>query len=504
MRRTGNRREFTRRDFLKLAGAGAMGVTGLSLLGSQAYRSLNGQRQGAPEVKNVQMGDSGMNVVVVVLDTMRQDHVGAYGNGWIRTPNIDALAKDSLRFTRAYPESMPTICARRAIHTGMRTWPFRNYAPPQGTSVFAYGWQPIPEEQVTLAEILGAAGYETLLVTDTFHQLRPSMNFQRGFKVFDFIRGQEEDRYHPTSMAPQEKMKATLVGLPERNVEGKMRQYFANTTERTGEEDYFAPQVFTRAASFLEGLGRQGKPFFMVVDSFDPHEPWDPPKKYVDLYSDGYDGLEPYASVYGPADYLSGRELERMQALYAAEVTMTDRWLGTFLDEMESLGLMENTAVLLLGDHGHLLGEQDTVGKLSKGLWPALTDVPFFIRHPGGKGAGETSDYYASTHDVAPTVLGLLGVEPPVPFEGQNLSVLLDGEEPGPRSHFTLGYNNHVLARDGEYAMISRNDGTEAKLYDLKADPRMEKDLAAKHPKVTKRMFDEYVLKDAGGPLPTY
>jgi len=91
-----------------------MGVTGLSLLGSQAYRSLGGQRQGAPEVKNVQMGDSGMNVVVVVLDTMRQDHVGAYGNGWIQTPNIDALAKDSLRFTKAYPESMPTIPARAA------------------------------------------------------------------------------------------------------------------------------------------------------------------------------------------------------------------------------------------------------------------------------------------------------------------------------------------------------------------------------------------------------
>jgi arylsulfatase A-like enzyme len=66
-----------------------------------------------------------MNVVVVIVDSLRKDHVGAYGNGWVKTPNLDALAGESLRFTRAYPESAPTICARRAIYTGMRTFPFR-------------------------------------------------------------------------------------------------------------------------------------------------------------------------------------------------------------------------------------------------------------------------------------------------------------------------------------------------------------------------------------------
>src|SRR5215204_1578863 len=67
------------------------------------------------------------NVVLIIMDSLRKDHVGAYGNDKIRTPNLDALAKESLRFSRAYPESAPTICARRAIHTGLRTWPFTGW-----------------------------------------------------------------------------------------------------------------------------------------------------------------------------------------------------------------------------------------------------------------------------------------------------------------------------------------------------------------------------------------
>jgi len=68
-----------------------------------------------------------VNVILVILDSLRKDHIGVYGNDRIQTPNLDALAKESLRFTRPYPESLPTLCARRAIHTGMRTWPFRNF-----------------------------------------------------------------------------------------------------------------------------------------------------------------------------------------------------------------------------------------------------------------------------------------------------------------------------------------------------------------------------------------
>jgi arylsulfatase A-like enzyme len=445
-----------------------------------------------------------MNVILIILDSWRKDHVGAYGNDRIHTPSLDALAKESLSFTRAYPESIPTIPARRAIHTGLRTWPFRNWDPPEWDVIQLYGWQPIPEDQTTLAEILQAEGYHTALVTDTQHQFKPAYNFHRGFNMFDFIRGQERDFYKPHWLAEDKLDQCLLGGAHRFKQESIMQQYFANTAGRKTEANWFAPKVFTRATEVLEGASK-GQPFFLVVDCFDPHEPWDPPQHYVDLYDAAdYDGPEPMITSYGDTGYLTERQLERMRALYAGEVTMTDRWLGYFLDKIDSLGLRENTLLIVLSDHGHALGEHGVAGKLTTAIYPELTDVPFFIRHPEGKGASKTSDYYASTHDVAPTVLGTLDIEIPDPMDGQDLTVLLDGADPEARDHFTLGYHDHTWARDERYVMFARNDGTEARLYDVQEDPGMYEDIAGSHQKVVNRIWNDYVLKDAGGPLPRY
>jgi arylsulfatase A-like enzyme len=255
---------------------------------------------------------------------------------------------------------------------------------------------------------------------------------------------------------------------------------------------------------FLEAAAAGDQPFFLVVDNYDPHPPNDPPVAYVNLYDDPYDGPEPYSPVQGPSDYLTDRQLQRIRALYAGEVTMMDRWLGRLLDKMEELDLFENTLLLVLSDHGVAFGEHGVTGKPFNALWPEVTDVPFMIRHPEGKGGGQTSDYYASTHDVAPTILGYLGIDQPQPMDGQDLSVLFDGGEPEERNHFTAGYHKYVWARDAEHAMISRYDGEIARLYDVRQDPEMQQDIAAGHPDVIGRMYQGYVLGDAGGSLPDY
>jgi arylsulfatase A-like enzyme len=487
-------RGLTRKEFLKVAGAGAAGG---ALLGASALTSGC-----SPTITR----KTKPNVVVVIIDSLRKDHLGAYGNSWIKTPNMDALARESLRFGRAYPESLPTICARRAIHTGMRTWPFRDRRRYKGVDIKVWGWQPIPEGQTTLAEILKEEGYQTLFVTDTLHQFKASMNFQRGFDVFDFIRGQTTDNYKPNWTYPPEKLSQALLMSNESGMlrgSAYLHQYFANTAHRETEEDWFAPRVFARASEFLEAAS-EGQPFFLVVDSYDPHAPYDPPEEYASLYDDGYDGPEPYLAFHGPSDLFSERQLERMQALYAAEVTMVDRWLGRFLEKMDGLGLFRNTLLLLLSDHGVAHGEHGIVGKPPPALWPEVTDVPLFVRPPGGRGTGETSAYYASTHDVAPTILGFLGIEPPEPMDGQDLSVFLEGGEPEERAHFTLGYHDFVWARDEDYVMFSLYDGARARLYDLREDPEMKDDVAGKRPYVVQRMFDDYILTDAGGALPNY
>jgi len=453
----------------------------------------------------ISRGVRAMNIVIVILDTLRKDHLGCYGNEWIQTPNLDAFAHESLKFTQAYPESIPTLPVRRAIHTGKRTFPFRNWIPQKGDTVRVYGWQRIPEEQVTLAEILKQQGYITAFVTDTYHQFKPSMNFHRGFDVWRWVRGQENDRYQPTSKCDETKLQRYL---PERykgtGVERLLRQYFANTDNRRSEEDWFAPKVFREAMALLEDLQRQ-QPFLLVIDSFDPHEPWDPPPQYVAFYDNpDHDGADIITPLYGKSDWMTERQLKRMRANYAGEVTLVDKWFGHFVNKLADLKLLDKSLVIVLSDHGHSLGEHGVTGKIPWALYPELIDIPFLIRHPEGKGAGQTSDYFASTHDVAPTVLGILGIEPPQPMDGVDLSVLLEGKQPLKRDHISTAFNNFVWVRNERYALICRNDGAEPKLYDLQVDSQHEKDIAAQHPEIVKQLF-ELIVKDAGGePLPTY
>ena len=117
------------------------------------------------------------NIVIVIADTLRTAYLGCYGNPDIRTPNLDAFAQQSTRFTRAYPESLPTIPVRRALHTGRRAYPFEGYKPIKWGTVYLPGWQPMADEEDTLAESLAAAGYHTGYATTTQHCWNPGYNY---------------------------------------------------------------------------------------------------------------------------------------------------------------------------------------------------------------------------------------------------------------------------------------------------------------------------------------
>ena len=136
-------RTLTRRDFLKAAGAGSAGAAMLGTAGCSPM--LTNLTHVSDEY--LPSGGSRMNVILVIIDSLRRDHLGVYGNDWIKTPNLDALAKESLLFTRALPDAMPTIPARRAIHTGMRTWPTGPEA--------RFGWSPIPSGRTSLPRPCG-------------------------------------------------------------------------------------------------------------------------------------------------------------------------------------------------------------------------------------------------------------------------------------------------------------------------------------------------------------
>lgn len=446
-----------------------------------------------------------MNVVLVVMDSVRPDHIGAYGNDWIQTPSLDALARESLSFDRAYPECIPTISSRRSLHTGVRNWPFRDWDPLKSDIFKMPGWQPISEDRTTLAEILTDEGYSTMFVSDVPHQIKPSYNMHRGFRAFDFIRGQERDFHQPLSVIDQDELEDALKGDGIKQEETDIvRQHFANTRGREGEEDWFAPRVFSKAMEFMEDAAGSEDPFFLMIDAYDPHEPWDPPEEYISLYDDADGGPNLMSSSSGRSFLLGEKKVQRMHDMYSAMLTMSDRWLGRFLDKFHELKLSENTMLVLVSDHGHAFGEHGFAGKVPQALYPELTDIVFMMRHPEGKKAGETSDYFASTHDIPQTVLSALGLTPPDAMNGENLYGLFEDDGPEERDHFTLGYKDYILSRDNEYAMIVNKNGGSLRLFDIQEDPKFETNIASKNMDIAQRMFKEYVLQDAGGPLPDY
>ena len=141
-----------------------------------------------------------------------------------------------------------------------------------------------------------------------------------------------------------------------------MRAYLASNPRNRPEEDFNAAKVFGEGMGWLD-WARTRQPFALVVDSFDAHEPWDAPRRLIDLYGRARPkGVEPIQPFPTPAGLtreleLSRGLLRRMRQLYAAEVTLIDVWLGRFLDRLSNLGLAENTVVVLVSDHGVLLGE---------------------------------------------------------------------------------------------------------------------------------------------------
>jgi len=178
-----------------------------------------------------------MNVIVIMEDSFRKDHLGCYGNLWIKTPNLDKFATESLIFDHAYAEGLPTIPARVALFTGRYSLPFR-------------GWQPLEQNDLPIAEILWDKGITSALISDTFHMQKPQMGFSRGFDHVRWIRGQEMD---PFVVDPHVEVDASRFsdknwhplypGQPEPIVKRQFEQYLRNSARWKDEEDHHIAQI---------------------------------------------------------------------------------------------------------------------------------------------------------------------------------------------------------------------------------------------------------------------
>jgi arylsulfatase A-like enzyme len=486
----------TRRKLMKAGGASAAGLTLLNAVGCSD-----------DEPARAQAPTGAMNVVVVVVDSLRTDHV--YGRKAI-TKSWDKFAKQSLRFTQVRPEAMPTIPARRSIMMGHQIFPFRGWKPYKGLTP-SPGWEPIGHEGEMWIEQLRGQGWTIGYVTDNPHILAPVHDEFRGkFDRASTVAGQVPLRKpSKRQVSKAELYKYLPPVLRGSSAEPRMRAYLAANPPGRPEEEHLAARVFQSGIDWLD-YGAQRQPFALVVDNFDAHEPWDVPASLKALYGPrsvpGVEPIQPFNTPAGGVEALglSRSMLNRMGDLYKAEVTMADRGFGRLMDKLAALGLEQNTVVVFVSDHGVLLGEFGYVGKKYSMLHDQLTHVPMMIRDPHGRAAGQSSGYFASTHDIGATVLAMLGVEKLEEMNGHDLSPLLDGRKPAEkREYYVSGYTDYVLAGDGRWHLIADNQGGNRELYDRRSDPGLRRNVVAQHPEQAARLW-KAVKQRAGGQPPKF
>jgi len=424
-----------------------------------------------------------VNFLVIVCDTVRRDHLGCYG-GDAGTPHLDAFARESVVFDRAYSGSFPTLPCRAEMFTGRFVFPYLD-------------WGPLPTEHATLSEAMGRARYNCAMVTDNLPLCRDGYGYDRGFHSRVRVRGQWYDPYRALTTQPWP-VEESKIGDPKR-----VQQYLANVADRRAEEDYFAPRTVRAACRWLEDFGTQA-PFFLWVDIFDPHEPWDPPKQYL-----GDDEQHVPWILYprfGEADRYSPEELAAIRALYRGELRMADHWVGKLLARVEELGLRDDTCVVFLSDHGIFIGEHNLLGKSSKITgdirgWPTYAEVsqiPMMWRVPGVTPGRR--DAFTHPGDVTTTLLELAKADTPSTMLTPSLCPVLTGESDSVREVAVSSWSlrgrrptRPSVIRDDEWSLVFWASGFPPELYHRASDPGETKNVASEHPAEIKRLHGEYL-----------
>jgi arylsulfatase A-like enzyme len=405
---------------------------------------------------------------------------------------------------------MPTIPIRRQLYTGRRIFPTHFYF--QQDSVKLPGWHELFLEDVTLSETLLAAGYSTALIADLPHLFKPGRNFHRGFNYYEWIRGQEIDFYAQaprtkpdfSALYPEEYLKtiaaASGFGGNGEAFQNFLNQYLANLKHWLKRAPSIVEATATSAIDWLNENHDQG-PFYLQVEAFDPHEPWDPPAEFLEKYlktKTAHSWPEPpYLNVKVPDEGVA-----RLRANYAGEASNVDHWYGKVLDRVKALGLYENSVIVFLSDHGALLNEQGQWVKGPEKLRKQVTHVPLLIHLPGNQYAGKRVSGFVQTADVLPTVLGRLNVKPPARVTGEDLWPYIADEKVNGREYVvsSYGYIASVRTPEWNYSAVwdkSRFKGNYSpQLYDLKNDPDELKNVADQHPQVLRDLqakLDQYL-----------
>jgi arylsulfatase A-like enzyme len=422
-------RALDRRRFLKAVAGGAAALPLTSGAVGLAQRPLEPGEAKLPR-----------NLIFIVADTVRADHLGCYGSTRVKTPCLDRLAAESVLFTHAYADGLPTIPCRRVYHTGRSIIPMRVHG----------GWVPMEPDATTLSMVLGRAGFTTGFIADTYHYFKPDMNFHKGFSSWQWVRGQETDLYRSgpaERFDPKQHMPGHLLNP---GYERNMRQYLMNTQDRKREADCFCARSLRAGLDWLK-QNRRAERFMLWIDTFDPHEPWDAPQRFQRMYRADWP-YERYLFGYGVRNEdIRPEDLPYIRDLYAAEVSFVDSCVGWFVEGVGEMGLLDDTIIVFSTDHGTHLGEEGCVQKTAALLNSCVARLPLIIRHPDRSLAGKRVDALVGGADYMPTFLDMLGVQHKAPVTSQSFWPVVTGQAGAIHEYVVTEFGQFAAVHDHEW-----------------------------------------------------
>jgi len=350
------------------------------------------------------------NAVVILLDSLNRHLLGAYGATEFETPQIDRFCASALRFDRHYAGSLPCMPARHDILCGALDFLWRP-------------WGSIEVWEDAITYWLRNAGVVTQLISDHPHLFESGgENYHADFQGWDYLRGHESD---PWKTAQSE----CAIGAPLHQVlPGPFpHEYDTNRTWFKREEDFPGPQTMASAARWIDENAGRHQRFFLMIDEFDPHEPFDTPQPWACRYRQAQGADEhqpllvwpPYAVDAIERGVLTAAQAQELRNNYGAKLSMIDHWLGRVLDAIERNRLAADTAVILCTDHGHYLGERDIFGKPGVPLYQPMVHIPLMIRWPGM--APGRRDMLTTSVDIHATIADIFGVSAAHRTHGRSL-----------------------------------------------------------------------------------
>jgi arylsulfatase A-like enzyme/thioredoxin-like negative regulator of GroEL len=400
----------------------------IALVTALAAVAACGRRERAP----AKPPETALNVLLITLDTTRADRLGCYGYAGARTPRLDRLAGEGVRFENAFADAPITLPSHASILTGLH--PFAHGVRNNGNFY-------LPARFETLATVLGGRGYRTAAFVSSF-VLDRRYGLARGFGTYDDRTDEPEN--------------------PGWNPEA----------ERRGDRTALACNHWLDAYA----AERAGVPFFVWLHLYDPHEPYRPPPPF----------LEPFA----------GRP-------YDGEIAFADAVVGSVLDRVERLGLLDHSLVAVVADHGESLGDHGEETH-SMFLYDGVIRVPMLLWRPGVLPAGKGVSSPVRTVDLAPTILDLLGGPALRAAHGRSLrKAIFAGEATTPAAYAETYvpklYMNGAALRALRTDRFKLIEAPRPELYDLARDPGETDNRFAAEPETAGRLRAELQKLTAGG-----